>query len=432
MTTDPAASRDAPTGLAVVGLDHRAASPALRDAVFVPDDELDSFQGALRGAGLAQLLVLSTCDRLEIQIVAVGETAAAAAERAADVIMARAASRGFAGAARPVPIFGAAALSHVFRVASALESRVAGEPQILGQVKAADRRARAAGLMGAELDRILQAAYAAAKRVRSETTIGERPTSMAAASVAVARDVHGDLARAALLVIGTGELGEMIVDLFRDAGLRRALVTDPNPGRAAAQARRLGLTDAAFAGLGDLLVGADVVVSTAGLGRVLIDRPAMERVAQRRRRRATLLLDFAVPHDIDPAVDAVDGVFRYDVDDLERIALQGRAGRENELALAGRIVAEEVVRFRAAQAGRVVVPTILALRRRFEAARARALADAGDDAARATELMASRLLHLPQERLRALAGSDADPEARMATEAALRGLFGLDEDDALP
>jgi glutamyl-tRNA reductase len=424
MATEPAASADALPGLAVVGLDHRTASPVLRDAMFVTEAELATFHDQLRAAGVTQAIVLSTCDRLEIQLADADPAAASA--RVAAVIAARAAACGMAGEARPELRHGAAALQHIFRVAASLESHVAGEPQILGQVKDADRRAREAGLMGVELDRVLQAAYAAAKRVRSETTIGERPTSMASAAVAVARDVHGDLARTSLLVIGTGDLGEMILEHLRGSGLKRAMQTDPNPARAAAHARRLNVPAVEFSTLPELLVDADVVVSSAGLGRLLVDRATMERASQRRRRRPVLLLDFAVPHDIDVHVDGVDGVYRYDVDDLERIALQGRVGREAEIDAASQIVGEEAARFAAGRAVRAAVPTIAALRRRFEAERARALLDAGGDAPRATELMMNRLLHQPQERLRALANPGEAAERREAAERLLRDLAILE------
>ena len=174
MMTEPAASPDALPGLAVIGLDHRTASPALRDALFVAESELAAFHDALRGVGIFQAVVLSTCDRLEIQLS--DSDAEAASARVAELLVLRAATRG-TGERDAVRIrLGTMALGHVFRVAASLESHVAGEPQILGQLKEADRRARECGLMGAELDGVLQAAYAAAKRVRSETTIGERPT----------------------------------------------------------------------------------------------------------------------------------------------------------------------------------------------------------------------------------------------------------------
>lgn len=427
MTTDPAASRDAWPGLAVVGIDLRAAPPAVRDAFFLSEEDREAVHGGLRAAGLEQVIVLSTCDRLEAHLVA--EDPAQAAQTVAEIFGRLGGARGLAAAERCAMRFGEAALAHVFRVACALESHVAGEPQILGQVKAADRDARRAGLMGSELDAILSAAYGAAKRVRSETTIGERPTSMAAAALAVARDVHGDLSRAALLLLGAGDLGEIMLELLRDAGLRRARLVDPLASRAAAQARRLDLPLGPMEGLGESLVDADIVVAAAGTGRILLDRAAMERIAQRRRRRPVLVLDFAVPPDVDPAIDGIDGVYRYDVDDLERIALQGRVGRAAELAHAAAIVGEEVARLVADRSRRAAVPAIAALRRRFEAERRRALADAGGDAVRATELMANRLLHLPQAHLRALASPGADPAALAAARALLARMFGTEDEE---
>lgn len=426
MTTDPAASRDALPGLAVVGLDHRTAPPALRDAMFLAESEIAGFAARLAAEGVMQAIVLSTCDRIEVQLC--DPDPASASARVGAVFAERAAERGMALGDALSRRFGADALAHVFRVAASLESHVTGEPQILGQVREADRRAREAGRLGSELDAILQAAFAAAKRVRTETTIGERPVSMASSAVAVARDVHGDLAGASLLVIGTGELGELLVEHLRAAGLRRAAQTDPNIRRAEGQARRLAISAIDFATLGEALVDADIVVAAAGLGRILIDRATLERASRRRRRRPVLVLDLAIPNDIDPATETIDGVFRYDADDLERVALEGRIGREGEIAAAQRIVDEEVARFTAGRAARAAVPMIANLRRRFEAERARALADAGGDAARATELMMNRLLHAPQGRLRALAAGTGDAAERAASERLLRDLFDLGDE----
>ncbi len=425
MVTEPAASRDALPGLAVIGLDHRTASPALRDVLFIAEPDLPAFHDALRRAGIVQAVVLSTCDRLEVQLSDHDPEAASA--RVAQIIAQRAMAGGIGDPEAMRIRLGARAIGHIFRVAASLESHVAGESQILGQIKEADRRARACGMMGPELDGVLQAAYAAAKRVRNETTIGERPTSMAAAAVGLARDVHGDLARVRALVIGTGELGEVMIEHLRGAGLRDAVQTDPNPARAADQGRRLSLATADFGLLADLLAEADIVIAAVGLGRILIDRSAIDRASQRRRRRPVLVLDFAVPNDVDTGIESVDGVFRYDTEDLERLAMQGRVGREREIAAAANIVEFEVARFVAARASRAAVPAIATLRRRFEAERARALADFGGDAARATELMMSRLLHQPQEKLRALAASDADASTRAAAERMVRMLFGVDE-----
>ena len=422
MTDAAPPSGDGPA-LVAVGVSHRGAAPALRDALFVPETELDSFHAALRRAGIAQAIVLSTCDRTEIH--AAHDDPAFAAEAIARVLTARAGDAPDAASAIERRA-GVDALARIFAIASSLESHVAGEPQVLGQVKEAHRRAAALGLVGPVLEAVLQAAYAAAKRVRNETTIGERPVSLASAAVALARDVHGDLGGAAALLIGTGELGELMVTQLGGAGLRRVTVVDPHPSRAAAQAGRLGAHHADFARLPALLADCDVLVTAAATGRVLVDREAMADALARRRRRPVLVLDLAVPADVDPGVDAVDGVFRYSFDDLERVALEGRTGRESELARARAIVAEEVARFLARRSARAATPAIAALRQRFEAERERALADSGGDAARATELMMNRLLHAPSAALRDLAEGGADPAERARAEELLRRLFGID------
>ncbi len=411
----------------VVGFGPRLASAALRDRLFIEDGEMIGVLADLRAAGVTQAVVLSTCDRVEVQGAAADPPAFAQAVLRLFVARSGLATEELGRSAHY--LVGADAVRHMFAVAAALDSQVIGEPQVLGQVKEAHRRARDAGLIGPELDLVLQAGYGAAKRVRSETALGERPVTLASAALQVARDVHGELTGCTALLIGSGDMGELLVEHFRGAGLKRLMVTGPNAARSEALARQLDCHVAVYDPLLPVLVSADIVVTAAGTGRFSITPGMVQDALRRRRRRAMLLVDLGVPADIDPAVEPLEGAFRYDLDDLERVAMSGRASRETAAADAWAIIDAELAAFARERAGRTAAPAITALRRHFEAHRARVLIEAGGDAVRATELLINRLLHEPSETLRRLAAeAAADPAARRAAEQLVYELFGMEID----
>jgi glutamyl-tRNA reductase len=411
---------EAPARLGVVGANHRSSSAATRDALFVPEAEMRGFLSELRRAGLAQALLISTCDRVEVQFAAVDVAAGRAA-----VLDAFNRRLGRDAGSETYAHEGEAALRHVFAVACSLDSQVVGEPQVLGQVKAAHALAREMGLAGHELDAVLERAYAAAKRVRSETAIGERPVSLAAAAAAVSRDVHGEPSRCAALLVGLGEMGELLVEHFRRAGLRQLAVTAPSAARAADMARRLEAHVVPYAELGDAVARADLVVTALGTGRPAIDRQLALAALKVRRRRPILFLDLGVPDDVAREVETIDGAFRYGIDDLEGLALKGRTEREASTGEAWAILEAEIGAFARARAARKADGAIVRLRRHFEAERLRVLAETGDDAGRATELLVHRLLHAPTATLRELA--QGDPAERARAEALLARAFGIDD-----
>ena len=427
----PAASGVSETALQLVtvGFTHKGAAAPLLDKLFIADGEIAGVLATLRAAGVTQAIVLSTCDRVELQGAAADPPAFAKAWLA--LLAARSGLAADELARHVTYRAGDDALRQIFAVAAALESQVVGEPQVLGQVKEAHKRARDAGLIGPELDAALQAAYGAAKRTRSETALGERPVTLASAAVQVARDVHGDLAGCTALLIGPGDMGELLIEHFRAAGLKRLTVTGPSAGRTESLARQLDCHVAAFDQLAHVLVPADIVIAAAGTGRFLVSEPMVADALRQRRRRAMLLLDLGVPADIDPAVEPLDGAFRYDLDDLEHVAMSGRASRENAAAEAWTILEAELQAYRRERAGRSAAPAITALRRHFETQRAKVLIEAGGDAVRATELLINRLLHEPSEALRRFAAdAAADPGKRREAERLLEELFGLKGDRA--
>ncbi len=260
--------------------------------------------------------------------------------------------------------------------------------------------------------------------MRTETAIGERPVSLAAAALDVARGIHGDLDARGGLLIGVGEMGELIARQLRDGGLGRLLVTHRLMPRAEALARRLNANVQPFDSLGDGLAAADVVVTCVGLGTYSVTAQAMREALRRRRQRPVFVIDVAVPPDADPAIADLEGAFLYDTGDLESVAQAGLADREAAAAAAWRLIDEELAAYVRARASRDAAPAVVALRAHFEAMRERALADAGDDAAEATRALVNRLLHEPSEALREIAGTGEAGGGRDA-ERLLRRLFGL-------
>jgi len=417
MPGDPAA--EAGVDLLVIGANHRTSPLAWRDRFTLIEAELADELDRLRQKGFREAVLIATCDRIElVSTVAAeplgGRFAEHLAERLGESV-----DRVSAALYRHR---GAAALRHLFSVASALDSLVIGEPQVLGQLRAAHRAASEAGLVSAPLEVAFQAAYGTARRIRRETAIGQRPVSMAAAAVERAREVHGDLDRSTALLIGAGEMGELMAEHFRRAGVKQLLVSGPAVA-SELLARRLGASHIPFAALADALVEADIVIASVGSGRRLLTAAAMEAALRRRRRRPVFVIDAAIPPDVEPAVNDLDGAFLYTLDDLEQSAMAGRAGREQAAAAARTILDAELAGFERRQAERAAVPAVTVLRAHFEAMRAAVLRDEpGLDAEAATRLLVNRLLHAPSESLRGLAAGEGDAAA---AEALLRRIFQL-------
>jgi glutamyl-tRNA reductase len=402
--------------LVVIGADHRTSPVALRDRFAVVESDVDGALEALRTAGAREGVLIATCDRIEL---------ASHDERAVAAFAPLVASHtGIAPDTVAAALYrheDEAALRHLFALSSALASAVIGEPHVLGQVRAAHRTASELGLVGPALESAFLGAFACARRVRRETGIAAQPVSIAAAALDRAREIHGDLDRCTALLLGPAEMGEMMAERFRGAGVARLVVCGPVQ-RAERAAARLACHHAPLEDLADALVSADIVISALGTGRMVLTPALLTATLRRRPRRPIFVIDAAVPPDADPAINALDGVFLYDLADLERVAITGRETRAAAAADAWRIVGDELAAFRARTMSRRAVPTVLALRQHFEAVRADVMAERGLDADAATRLLVNRLLHAPSEALRDLAGHEADAEGM---ESLVRRLFAL-------
>lgn len=406
----------------VVGVNHRTGSLSLRDRLFVEDEAVPGFLDRLRESGIDQAVILSTCDRVEVIAASrdAGQDAAVIGEafaRHGDV------ASGELGQAL-LTCAGTDAVRHLFRVAASLDSVVVGEPQVLGQVKACHRLARDRGMVADDLERLMQSAYTAAKRVRTETAVGERPVSIAAVAVGIAREVHGQLEAAHALLLGTGDMGEVIAEELRRAGLRMLSVCDfGRPSQDMTErldARAVDETD-----LQGALASADIVITAVGGRRTVLSADMVRLALKARRSLPQFIVDASLPRDVESAIDRLDDAFLYDLADLERLAMEGQASRSFEAEAAERIVTTEVEAFLKGQGGRQAGHALGALHQHAAALRESVLLEAGNDAEKATHLLLQRLLHDPSERLRAKAHAGEDIEQ---IERLVRDLFGITDD----
>jgi glutamyl-tRNA reductase len=428
--------RGAAVEIVVVGLSHHTAPLELRERLAVPLDQLRAgLVEIVAESGADEAVVLSTCNRVEVYLAA------------RDPARASLAARGWlAGRARQ-PLdrhlyerSGADAVRHAFRVASSLDSMVVGEPQILGQVKEAFAAAESAGTAGALLSRCFQKAFAVAKRVRTETGIAAGSVSVSSVACELATQVFGELRGRRVALVGAGEMAEAAA---RHLGAEGAelVVVNRSPERAEALAREYGAQARTFEHLAAELTQADVVICSTASPRFVITRELMTGVVKARRHRLMLLVDIAVPRDVDPRVGEMENVFLYDVDQLQSVTSEHLAQRRREAEVAERIIGSEVDDFESWRRTLVLTPTITALRARFRAIVAaevergtRRLSGLSDEDRRTLDRMVdaivNKLLHHPLTELRR--GGEVGDGAQLIAVA--RRLFDLDAapDEAVP
>jgi glutamyl-tRNA reductase len=397
----------------LVGTSHHHAPVEVRERVALDAKDAAGVTEELAHHG-AEAVCLSTCNRTELYI---AHPQPDEAERLAQ--QALVALAGDEIEAVLYRLRGDAAALHLFRVAAGLDSLVPGEGEILGQV----RDAYAGGAAGPLLGRLFRHALHAGKRVRTDTAIGESPSSVSAAAAALAAQVFGELRGRRVLVIGAGSVGEMTA---------RTLAARGADVRVANRSIDRGVDIVPLDELDAELVGADVVVSSTSAPGYVVQRAQVATALRARRGRPLFLIDLAVPRDLDPAIHELEGCYLYDIDDLEAVVAETLATRRREASQAEAIVAEEAERFAQWRSSLDVVPAVADLRARVEEIRAREVDRAArglsDDERRAVESATARildkLLHLPTVRIKeAGAGSEG-----LVYAAAVRHLFGLDRE----
>ena len=411
--------------VSVVGISHQAAPVAVRERfAFAPDELAPLLQRlAPRYDGAA---VLSTCNRTEVYIADDGPAGID------DIVAVLNESKGYEPL-EGAPFFslkGDEAVRHLFRVAAGVESMVVGESEILGQVRQAFTAATAAETHTPAISRLFHDAIRVGRRVRAQTSIGHYPVSVSSTAVALARQALGDLSRLTVLVVGAGEAGQLTASSLSGSGIARMLVTSRNPERTTILAEALGARAIAFEERAVAMANVDIVISSTAAPGFVIDREMVEAAMRRRPTRRLLIVDIAVPRDVDPAVAAVDGVHLHDIDHVQGVADENLRLRRQEIEPALAIIEDGVRRFDEWLRSRDAVPTIAALHAKAEAARLAevertvAKLDLSEEERARVEAMTAaivkRLLHDPVERLRE--GSARDVQA-------VRDLFALDEGD---
>jgi glutamyl-tRNA reductase len=418
--------------LLVLGVSHKTAPLALRERLALPEGRSTEVLDELVGLpAIREAVALSTCNRTELYLVA-GDPVEA--ESAGLAVLSRRAG------IRPTELFGhiyslrdADAVRHLFAVAAGLDSMIVGEAEVQGQVKRAYELALVEGATGPVSNRLFRDALATGKRVRTETAIGRSRVSVSSVAVDVARAVLGALETRAVLVIGAGENSELTARALHERGARTVFVANRRYDRAIGLAQRFGGAAVRFEDLPARLADADIVVSSTSSPHQIVGREELALMLERRSDRPLLMIDIAVPRDIDPAVRELPGITLYDMDDLQREVDRNMRGRKAEAQRARRLVDEEVDRFFRWLATLDVVPTIAALRERGDRiveqvlrendSRWVSLSDEDRDrVALIARAVVSRLLHEPTIRLK---GASADDDSYLYAQA-LRELFAIE------
>jgi glutamyl-tRNA reductase len=332
----------------VIGLSHRTSPVELRERFAYPDEKIPGALKQLRESGLAsEAVVLSTCNRVEIYAATslAPETAFAELKK---FLLAQHAFTDQLGD----EIYSLAepqSLHHLFKVAAGLDSMVIGETEIFGQLKQAYELAHAHQHTGPRLNRAFQRAFHAAKHVRTATNIQRGSVSVMSAAVELAEKIFTSLAEHEVLVIGAGETSEKTARALQSRGVKKITVTNRSPERAAALAAELGARTVPFEQWPDEFDRVDIAISSTAAPHHILDRAQLEPLMKRRRHRPLLLIDIAVPRDIDPAVNALENVYLYNVDDLQSIADEYLKLRHEEVVRCEKIIAEKVAALFAAK-----------------------------------------------------------------------------------
>jgi glutamyl-tRNA reductase len=420
--------------LLALGVSHKTAPVEIREKLALPDPRAAEFLRDLRGnADVHEAVAISTCNRTELYLV-VGDPVEAEG-RVLSMLSSQAGIRPTALAAAIYSHRNCDAARHLYRVTAGLESMIVGEAEVQGQVKRAYDAALAKETVGPLTNHLFKAALKAGKRVRSETGIGERQLSLPGVAVALAKELLEDLENRSVVIVGTGETSELTARALADSGGRPTFVASRRRDRAISLARRYSGTSVSFDELPTALETADIVVAATASPHLLLEARELAEVMRLRDDRPILLIDLAVPRDIDAACGELEGVSLYDIDDLEAVVARNRKVRQAEARRAEGIIEEEIQHFAAWLGSLEVLPTVSALRARAEQIIEQVLRENDNkwesvsprDRERIEALaraVANRLLHDPTLRMKEL--RDDRVHARMAL---VRELFALEVDE---
>jgi len=348
--------------LSLIGINYKTAPIELREKIAISRDDLPETTRALAAVpGVTECMIVSTCNRVELL--------AAVETPEADLTGFLHRHFGLDPAILQPHIYqqhDRDAVRHLFRVAASLDSMVVGEPQILGQVKEAFAVARASGTIAGQLEHLLQSAFAAAKKVRTETEIGSSSVSIASVAVDLARKIFGSLQGRTVFLVGAGKMSELAARHLVQQGAGTILVTNRTQERARLMAEEFHGRVIPFDQLYDAVSEADIVISSTGAPHPIFRREHGQAFMHRRRNKPMFFIDIAVPRDVDPAMGKLEGVFVYDIDDLQAVAAAHMEERGREASDAETLIAREVDRFQQRQRTVNVAPAIVALQHHAE------------------------------------------------------------------
>ena len=418
--------------LLVIGISHHTAPLELRERLDFQARGVDQALRALGQRGCArEAVVLSTCNRAEIYAACddAGTGRSELAKFVADF-------HGVDVSALAPHVYDAVDLDaarHLFRVAGGLDSLVVGEPQILGQVKEAHTIASGLNLSGPLLNRLFHSSFGVGKRVRTETELGSGAVSVSYAAVSLAKKIFGGLAGRSVVVIGAGEMGKLTAQHMKSQGVSHVTIVSRTMAHAAQSAEAIGGANVAPWEDLDAAIGAsDIVIAATGAAAPILSKGRIETLMRPRRNRPLFVIDIAMPRDVEPAAGEIEQVFLYNIDDLQATVRENLARRASEVTRAERIVTEEVEKFGAWLRSRSAIPTVVALRHRFEEIRRAELdrldfklsalsPDARARVDEVTRLIVEKLLLTPTEQLKSV----GDDETVGAYADALTRLFAL-------
>lgn len=372
--------------IVLTGLNHTTAPVAIRECLaFTKDEAADAIEALHRHPSISEVMLFSTCNRVEVLMIT--ENAQVALEEAKAYIS-RVKNTELKDFEENLYTYqGPSVVRHIFRVASGLDSLVMGEPQILGQIKEAFRMTVQKRASGAILNRLFHRAFNVAKRVRTETGIGDSAVSISYAAIELAKKIFGALEQRKVLLVGAGEMAELAVEHLIRNRVGDIFVANRTFERGVELARRFSGKALRFEEIPSALTDVDIIISSTGSPNFVITKDTVKSVIRNRRNRSLFFIDIAVPRDIDPDINNLGNCYVYDIDDLKGVIDVNMETRQKEAVKAERIIDEAVIQFGKWMAGLHVVPTIVDLREKLSAMAAAEL----------EKTLGSSLKHLPEK-----------------------------------
>ncbi|HKB81468.1 MAG TPA: glutamyl-tRNA reductase [Thermoanaerobaculia bacterium] len=417
--------------LVLVGLNHRTAAVEVRERLSIAEAQVPTSLAELKTLeGVEGAALLSTCNRVEAIVSASREDVI---EGIVNWLSARAGADRSALEPHLYILRYEDVIKHLFRVASGLDSMVVGEPQIAGQVRAAFLGAQGNGALDSLLQRVFDETVRVARKVRTETGIGEHAVSVPYAAVELARKIFGDLAGLQVMLLGAGEMGELTAEHLSGFGLKQIFVANRSHDRAKQLAERFHGQAIYFEAIEPHLAACNIVIASTAAPHYVIEPEHVERALAARRPRTLFLIDLSVPRNINPAIAGVDGAYLYNIDDLQQVVDGNLELRQQKAAQAEIIVSREVESFRNRLLAQDAVPTILELQQRLEIIRSGELekclrrlgpitAEQRETIEMLTTQMVNKILHYPILRLK---DSGVEPRERESLRQTIRKIFGL-------